>query len=114
MIILVCGGRDYMDKGCVYKELNAYEANQTISRIITGGANGADDLAAQWAMRNEVDLDEYHAKWGKYGKAAGPIRNARMLEEGKPDIVIAFPGGKGTADMVRKSKKAGIEVIEVQ
>ena len=36
-----------------------------------------------------------------------------MLDEGKPDLVIAFPGGKGTADMARRAREAGIEVIEV-
>ncbi len=54
----------------------------------------------------------FHAEWMKYGKAAGPIRNARMLAEGKPDLVVAFPGGRGTADMLRRVREAGIEVIE--
>jgi ABC-type sugar transport system substrate-binding protein len=36
-----------------------------------------------------------------------------MLDEGKPDIVVAFPGGTGTADMVRRARKAGVVVIEV-
>ena len=47
--------------------------------------------------------------WKKYGKKAGPLRNQQMLEEGKPDLVVAFPGGNGTADMVRRAKKANIE-----
>jgi hypothetical protein len=54
---------------------------------------------------------ECKADWRKYGAAAGPIRNQRMLE-GPPDIVVAFAGGKGTADMVQRARAAGIAVIE--
>jgi predicted polyphosphate/ATP-dependent NAD kinase len=45
------------------------------------------------------------------GKAAGIIRNQRMLDEGKPDLVIAFQGGDGTADMVRRANKSKIPTI---
>ncbi len=55
----------------------------------------------------------YEADWHEHGRAAGPIRNARMIAEGRPDLVIAFPGGRGTADMVSRARKAGIEVREV-
>lgn len=81
--------------------------------IIAGGADGADSLAASWAAVENVNYKEYKADWYQYGKAAGPIRNKRMLEEGKPDLVIAFPGGKGTANMVALAKGAGIEVIQI-
>lgn len=47
------------------------------------------------------------------GRAAGPIRHQRMLDEGMPDLVLALPGGRGTADMVRHATLAGVEVIEV-
>ena len=46
-------------------------------------------------------------------RGAGPERNARMLAEGRPDLVVAFPGGTGTADMVRRAKAAGVRVVEV-
>lgn len=81
--------------------------------IISGMANGVDTVAIEWAVMNWCSLEEYPADWKQYGKAAGPIRNQRMLDEGKPDLVIAFPGGRGTADMVRKAKAAGIEVREI-
>jgi predicted Rossmann-fold nucleotide-binding protein len=55
----------------------------------------------------------FPANWPKHGKGAGFIRNQQMLNEGKPDLMIAFPGGKGTADMIEKAIKAGIKVIEV-
>lgn len=81
--------------------------------IISGKAKGADTVAIEWAVVNWCSWEEYPADWEQYGKAAGPIRNQRMLDEGKPDLVIAFPGGTGTADMVRRAKAAGIEVREI-
>jgi hypothetical protein len=82
--------------------------------VIEGGARGADALAASW-VRNPgwegtVEHEQYPAEWSLHGKAAGPIRNQEMLDVGKPDVVYAFPGGRGTADMVRRANKAGIEV----
>lgn len=82
--------------------------------IISGCAKGADQIGIDWAVINWCKLEEYPADWKKYGKAAGSIRNKQMLEEGKPDVVIAFPGGKGTAHMVKIAKEAGVKVIEVE
>lgn len=56
---------------------------------------------------------EFPAKWKMYGRSAGAIRNAVMLSEFQPDIVVAFPGGRGTAHMVRIARAAGIDVIEI-
>jgi len=81
--------------------------------IINGKAKGVDSASSDWAIVNYAQLKEYPADWETHGKAAGFIRNQQMLDEGKPDLVIAFPGGSGTADMIRRAKKAGIEVREV-
>lgn len=83
-------------------------------KIITGGATGADQVAIDWAIIHWCPYKEYKADWKKHGPAAGPLRNQQMLDEERPDLVVAFPGGKGTADMIRRAKKAGIEVIEVE
>lgn len=80
--------------------------------IISGRATGADSVAADWAIVNWCKLHEYPANWSKYGRSAGFIRNAQMLSEGKPDLVVAFPGGKGTAHMIRLAKDVGIKVLE--
>lgn len=82
--------------------------------IIEGGAKGADTGAAEWAVVNWVELEEYKADWGKHGKSAGFIRNQTMLDKGKPDIVLAFPGGKGTSHMVKIAKEKGIAVREIK
>lgn len=76
--------------------------------------SGADGLADRAARVLGCDIDVYPADWPRYGKAAGPMRNQQMVDEGKPDVVLAFPGGRGTADMVRRAKAAGVRVVEVE
>ena len=125
--VLVCGGRSYadktrvcitLDKLCVDRSLSGEKDERgnwmpTGIRIIHGGASGADALADDWAVVNWVPQDIFCAQWERDGRAAGPIRNQRMIDEGKPDLVVAFPGGRGTADMVRRARAAGIEVMEI-
>jgi predicted Rossmann-fold nucleotide-binding protein len=112
-IMLVCGGRNYTDKARLSATLNELLHARGIIRIIAGGAKGADTLAEEWAKACGVPCYVYMANWAKLGRNAGPIRNQQMLDEGKPNLVVAFPGGRGTADMVRRARAAGIEVIEV-
>lgn len=124
MRALVCGGRDaeplevwnWLEK---FGHQDAAEALgrpalPRITTLIHGGARGADEGAARWGESEHLRVVAFHADWKKHGKAAGPIRNARMIAEGKPDVVIAFPGGRGTADMVRQAEAAGIPVVRAQ
>ena len=111
--VLVCGGRDFSDRWLLTQTLDAYHARVGIATIIHGAARGADSLAAKWGEGIGVGLEPYPADWAKHGRSAGPKRNEQMLREGKPDVCIAFPGGRGTADMVRRCRTSGIEVIEV-
>jgi hypothetical protein len=111
MRVLVCGGRDYSDRMAVWHTLDAFAP--AITEVISGMARGADTFAAEWARRFLFPLHEFPANWKRDGRAAGSIRNQRMLTEGRPDAVIAFPGGRGTADMVRRSEKAGLPVYRV-
>lgn len=127
MRVLICGGRDFNDwdffrdkiEEIALKRFPRMEPDEYGNflykvKIISGGAKGADALAMTWAAVNWSGYEEYKADWKKHGKAAGPIRNQQMLDEGKPELVIAFPGGRGTADMVGRAKKAGIEVIMIE
>jgi hypothetical protein len=120
MRILVCGGRDFDDWTLLNVTLSEFQTqfnkqpgyNPTNTVIIEGGAIGADFLARCWAKSWGLNFEEYKADWKKHGNAAGPIRNQQMLDTGI-DLVIAFPGGVGTADMIRRAKKAGVKVIEI-
>jgi hypothetical protein len=75
---------------------------------------GADKCAHEYALSRAIPVRPFPAKWTSLGRRAGPIRNAEMLREltswdGCVSL-IAFPGGKGTADMVAKAKSAGVPV----
>lgn len=103
--VLVCGGRDYSDYVTLCRVLGRLSPRY----IIHGGCSGADKLAGQWARENKVPAKAVRAEWKRHGKSAGPRRNAEMLKE-NPDYVLAFPGGRGTRDMVAKAQAAGIPV----
>lgn len=108
--LLVCGGRHFADAVLLAEWLGGLHSNPGISVLINGGAPGADTLACQFCEAREIPVETYPALWEVYGASAGPRRNQRMIDEGKPDLVLAFPGGRGTADMVRRAKAAGIAV----
>lgn len=113
MRVLVCGGRDYTDTARVFAVLDKLQAGRPLDVVIEGGAKGADACAKEWAFRRSVSVETYEAEWDVHGTFAGPVRNKRMLQEGRPDLVIAFPGGKGTRSMVGLARKFGVEVIEI-
>lgn len=112
MRILVCGGRDYDDRKALFRALDALLAEVPVELVIHGAARGADTLAGQWAIERNIPVMPFPAKWKTFGNAAGPIRNQEMLDDGKPDGVVVFPGGTGTADMKRKAEKAGLRIWE--
>lgn len=111
MRVLVCGGRNYANKEKVYSYLDNRLTDNMV--IISGEALGADTLAKEWAKERNVTYEGFPAKWHLYGIGAGYKRNKQMLEEGKPDLVLAFPGGKGTANMVHLAIEAHVEVYLV-
>lgn len=127
--VLVCGGRDFADEKWVHLELDVIHRGRKITRLVHGNAEGADKLAATWGFKNHVLVVSYPADWNNldmpgavlrrgpggnlYNAAAGPIRNREMLEAEKPDLVLAFPGGTGTKDMIEKANKRGFKVLEV-
>ena len=111
--VLVCGGRDYVDRQSLYQVLDAAHSANPIELLIAGGAAGADLLAADWADYRGVKKLIFVADWENEGRSAGPKRNQRMLDEGKPDMVVAFPGGAGTADMRKRAEAAGVPVVKI-
>lgn len=132
MRILCCGGRNFKDASAIEVPLDELLKEHRWLTIIEGGAPGTDRIAQRWAIKNKTDLYTFHARWGditregavvkrhatgegkEYDAAAGGARNQRMIDVGRPDLVLAAPGGKGTADMVRRARAAGIEVREIK
>lgn len=108
--VLVCGGREFANRQWLDMVLDKCGPIE----IISGMARGADRMAAEYGYKNGMAVHEFPADWDKHKKAAGPIRNQQMIDEGHPDAGIAFPGGTGTADMIRRLKKAGIPVLDLR
>jgi len=80
--------------------------------VIEGEYRGADQIAKSVALELGFEVEPYVADWAKMGLRAGPARNKRMLEEGRPDLVVAFHdhlmASKGTKNMVAQAEAAGV------
>ena len=114
MKVLVCGGRDFNDRKLLFKTLDdLYESCSGIIEIVSGGARGADELAEHWSRSCQVKRTIYPAKWVLLGRQAGFSRNHEVLDNEKPDLIVAFPGGKGTTHMVAIARQGGYEVTEI-
>jgi len=113
MKLMVTGGRDYADDTMLRNTLDEIH-HQTPVTVLIHGANkkGADRLAKLWAETNKIECKPFPADWKKFHKAAGPIRNQEMVDDG-PHLVVAFPGANGTADAVMRARRRGIPVMMV-
>lgn len=115
MKVLICGGRDYTNQAQFEQVIRSFiAAHGRITCIVCGGQRGADLMAVRYANWHRIKTSVWPANWEKYGRGAGPIRNQLMLDA-NPDIafVIAFPGGKGTADMIYRARAVGLEVLKL-
>jgi hypothetical protein len=111
MRVLICGDRHWNAHRPIAELLSQFPADTV---VIHGGAAGADSIAGFAARDQGLAVVAFPADWTTYGRAAGPIRNARMLNEGQPDEVHAFHNNieksRGTKDMVRQAREAGVPV----
>jgi len=114
MRVLVCGGRDYKDWWAIEHVLSIFDPRETT--LIHGACiSGADRIADSVAHGlNWKKIEAYPADWAEHGRAAGPIRNKLMLTKGKPDVVIVFPGGAGTNNMMVQALKAKVHVLRYE
>jgi hypothetical protein len=117
MRVLVCGSRTLKSDWLPFRVLDAFADLTTV--VIHGGARGADAMADRWARMRYLCIERYPANWDTDGKAAGPIRNKRMLSEGRPEMVIAFTDkplaeSVGTAHMVYIARQAGVETLVIE
>lgn len=113
MKMLVCGGRTYSNNRRMAEVLDELARRFLISKVVHGAARGADTLAGLWARANKIEEKAYPADWRKHGLSAGPIRNEAMLQQEHPDIIVAFPGGPGTRDMLRRTVKSEAKVYVI-
>lgn len=111
--IIVTGGRKYADAARLCSVLDLVLAKHGAITIVHGNASGADQLAHEWAKRRGAKVEPHPALWEIHGKAAGPRRNAEMAALGAV-LCVAFPGGDGTADCVKRCEARGIPVLRVE
>lgn len=111
--VLVCGGRDYQDWHALADTLRCLHERSPISLIIHGCDPGAAALAVRWALSAGVPTSGFDADFQSHGPAAERLRNERMIMESKPDLVLAFTGGEGTADLIDRATAAGVPIEQV-
>lgn len=83
-----------------------------IDVVRTGGAAGVD-ATVHAHVRDVWERHVIPANWEHHGKAAGPRRNQAMLDAGGVVLVVAWPGGVGTADMVDRATRAKVRVHQI-
>ncbi|GBU13622.1 hypothetical protein AwEntero_22230 [Enterobacterales bacterium] len=113
MRVLICAGRFYADTKNMTRILELYSQSHRIQVVIHGGHQSSGGIIESWARDADIHVVRYPANWAMHGKYAELRRNLFMLEDSKPDAILAFPGGEDTADCIRQAKKAGITVVEV-
>jgi hypothetical protein len=89
MKLAVVGSRTFNDYSLLERTL--LRVRTPITEIVSGGARGADSLAARWAHVHGVPLKEFLPDWKKYGKSAGFRRNREIIEYA--DAMLAFWDG---------------------
>lgn len=111
MKVGIVGSRGFDDYDMVEHHLNQFT---NITKIISGGAKGADSLGEKYADANDIEKVIHYPDWEKYGKGAGFIRNTRIVKDS--DLVIAFWDGKskGTRDSISKAYKSLTPILVIR
>lgn len=110
-VVVITGGRDYLNEKKVFDALDFMRPDH----VVEGGCpTGADAFARKWALKNKVSNHTIHAEWDVHGKSAGPLRNKKMLELYPSAAVVAFTGGRGTANCVDTANKMKMLVVKVE
>lgn len=121
MRVVVTGSRHWLDARAVRMSLDEYfncvaevDHGSAIARVAAGDATGVDDAAIMWARSKGLECAVYPAEWTRYGRIAGPARNERMLLAERPTALLAFPGGAGTDDCVKRARRLGILIVHMR
>ena len=112
-VVLVCGSRHFRGDPRVFRVLDKLDAERQVDVLVCGGATGVDAAATRWAERRGVQIASFPVpdqRWRREGLKAGPQRNRLMLKL-NPELVVAFPGGKGTSDRRKAAREAKVTVL---
>lgn len=81
-----------------------------IDVVVSGGANGADQLGEKYALEWSLPVRVFNADWAKHGRAAGPIRNREMAENADALIAIWDGRSRGTKNMIKEASKRNLKI----
>lgn len=109
MKLVIAGGRSYSLTDADHRFLRQLCRSHRVTEIVSGGAPGADRGGELFAKAAGLQLTVFPADWATHGRAAGPIRNRQMAEY--CDLVVLFPGGRGTQSMLREARRVGKPVL---
>jgi len=112
MRLLICGGRHFDDTMLVESELSCFHARTPVSVLVHGGLPGLGVPAEAWARRNGVRLIRYPANFS-LGKRGDFERDDFMLEDSRPDALLAFPGGSRTARLLDRAQELCIHTMRI-
>lgn len=110
MRVAVCGGKDFLATYLIGSVLLRLHRDSHISELLIGNCRGVDAIVAEWAERTGIPVSYYNSDWLSYGADADDVRNQTLLAE-RPDIIVLFPGGKRTNDLLNKAIEAGHQNI---
>lgn len=114
MRVVIFGGRNFTHRRLLDAVLDRLHARLHFTVVIEGDYKGVDRMAGDWARKRGLGDEKFPADWKLHRKRAGPIRNQAMIDQGKPDVAIGFPGGDGTRDMTVRARMAGIDLYTVE
>lgn len=114
MKVIIAGGREFNDYDMLVAKMDKIltRVNKDKLVIVSGGARGADALGERYAKERGYTLEIYKADWTRLGKAAGFARNTEMARIA--DALVAFPGGNGTAHMIRTARDRNLKVRVIE
>ncbi len=110
MKFVITGGRDLNDETLRFLALSDIHQMTEITEVIHGGAKGADSLVAKWAKASGVQQTVSKPDWARF-RIGAAVKNNQPMVDMQPDAVVAFPGGKGTADLNHRAEKTGLNIV---
>jgi hypothetical protein len=113
MRLIVSGGRDFADFELVERELRRLNLRKPISVVIHGWIGPAAPVVEHWAREHGIPIVRYPPNWELHGKRAEVYRDEFMLGDSRPDLIVAFPGGRHTAGFVQRALNKGVAVLTV-
>lgn len=113
--VIITGSRSYVDQDWIEECLDEMIDKENDVVVHGDCPTGADNFAEIWCEKNGVRQEKFPAEWHIYGRAAGPLRNQKMVDAGAR-ICIAFPTlgiSRGTWDCMQRAEEAGIPVVNL-